>query len=122
MHESLRFDGAAPTFKAPFEHANNPTLAHKQLKVLRYAELKCRDWLDKGKPARMWQTPFVGALAFLKDYCLRLACLDGWRGYLIARTAADYAVYKRMRYYEMRANPSSVALAEQALRRHGIDR
>jgi glycosyltransferase involved in cell wall biosynthesis len=122
VHESLRFAGTAPTFDAPFDHVNNPTLPHKQLKVLRYAELKCRDWLDKGKPVRMWQAPFVYALAFVKDYVFRLAMLDGWRGFLIAQTAASYALYKRMRYYEMRHNPASVAEAEAILKRHRIDR
>jgi len=121
VHESLRFDGRAPVFKAPFEHANNPTLVHKQLKVLRYAELKCRDWLDKGKGVRMWQAPFVYLLAFLKDYVFRLACLDGWRGFLIAQTAASYALYKRMRYYEMVKNPASVTAAAEALHKHHID-
>jgi glycosyltransferase involved in cell wall biosynthesis len=122
VHESLRFDGVAPTLRAPFNHANNPALPHKQLKVLRYAELKCRDWLDQRKPVRMWQAPFVYALAFLKDYVFRLAFLDGWRGFLIAQTAASYALYKRMRYYEMVNNPASVASAASLLTRHGIDR
>jgi glycosyltransferase involved in cell wall biosynthesis len=122
VHESLRFDGTAPTLRAPFNHINNPTLVHKQLKVLRYTELKCRDWLDKGKPVRMWQTPFVFALAFLKDYVFRLAMLDGWRGFMIAHTAASYAIYKRMRYYEMRHNPESVASAAKLLHRHDIER
>jgi glycosyltransferase involved in cell wall biosynthesis len=122
VHESLRFTGAAPVLRAPFNHINNPTLPHKQLKVLRYAELKCRDWLDRGKPVRMWQAPFVFALAFLKDYLLRLACLDGWRGFMIAYTAASYALYKRMRYYEMRHNPQSVAQAQAVLIKHRIDR
>lgn len=122
VHESLRFDGAAPTLRAPFNHANNPALPHKQLKVLRYAELKCRDWLDQRKPVRMWQAPFVYVLAFLKDYVFRLAFLDGWRGFLIAQTAASYALYKRMRYYEMVNNPESVARAASLFHKHGIDR
>lgn len=122
VHESLRFEGNAPTFDAPFDHVNNPTLVHKQLKVLRYAELKCRDWLDKGKPAHMWQAPFVYLLAFVKDYLFRLAILDGWRGFMIAQTAASYALYKRMRYYEMVHNRSSVERAGAALARHGLDR
>jgi glycosyltransferase involved in cell wall biosynthesis len=121
VHESLQFAGDAPVFKAPFNHANNPTLVHKQLKVLRYAELKCHDWLDKGKGARMWQAPFVYLLAFLKDYLVRLAFLDGWRGFLIAQTAASYALYKRMRYYEMVRNPASVVAAGAALRKHGLE-
>jgi len=122
VHESLRFEGRAPTFDAPFDHANNPTLVHKQLKVLRYAELKCRDWLQRGKPVRMWQAPFVFALAFLKDYLFRLALLDGWRGFMIAHTAANYALYKRMRYYEMVRNPTSVANAAELMKKHQIDR
>lgn len=122
VHESLQFEGNAPTLTAAFNHINNPTLVHKQLKVLRYAELKCRDWRDKGKPVRMWQAPFVFALAFLKDYLFRLAFLDGWRGFMIAWTAASYAVYKRMRYYEMVNNPSSVEAAGDLLRGHRLDR
>ncbi|MGC1549473.1 MAG: glycosyltransferase family 2 protein [Rhodanobacter sp.] len=121
VHESLRFDGPSLTLRAPFQHDNNPSLVEKQLKVLLYSELKCRDWLDKNKPARMWQTPFVFALAFLKDYIFRLGFLDGWRGYTIAQTAASYAAYKRMRYYEMRRNPASCESAAAALTRRGLD-
>jgi glycosyltransferase involved in cell wall biosynthesis len=120
VHESLQFAGSAPTLRAPFDHANNPTLVHKQLKVLRYSELKCRDWLDRGKPVRMWQAPFVFVLAFVKDYVFRLAMFDGWRGFMIAHIAASYALYKRMRYYEMHRNPASVAAAGEALDRHGL--
>lgn len=122
VHESLRYSGEAPLMRAPFEHANNPTLVHKQLKVLRYAELKCRDRNEYNKTMRMWQTPFVYPFTFLKDYVLRLACLDGWRGFIIAQTAASYAVYKRMRYYEMRTNPASIEAADTVLTSHGIDR
>jgi len=122
VHESLRFDGPAPMLRAAFNHVNNPTLVHKQLKALRYSELKCRDWNDKNKPVQMWQTPFLFMLTFIKDYFFRLGFLDGWRGYLIAHTAAVYAVYKRMRYYEIRQNPESLPRAAAALTRHGIDR
>jgi glycosyltransferase involved in cell wall biosynthesis len=121
VHESLQFQGSSVTFNAPFLHDNNPSLVEKQLKVLLYSELKCRDWLEKNKPARMWQTPFVFALAFVKDYLLRLGFLDGWRGYAISQTAASYAVYKRMRYYEMLQNPASRDTAADALTRSGLD-
>jgi glycosyltransferase involved in cell wall biosynthesis len=121
VHESLRFDGPTETFRHPFIHLNNPTLVHKQLKTLRYAELKARDWLDRGKPVRMWMTPLVFLAAFLKDYFLRLAFLDGWRGYVVSQVAASYAVYKRMRYYEMKRNPASRTLAAEQLRSYGLD-
>ncbi len=121
VHESLEYEGAAVQFRAPFEHDNNPTLVHKQLKVLLYAELKCRDRHERGKSLRMWQLPFVHAASFFKDFVLRLAFLDGWRGYLIAQSAAGYAVYKRMRQYEMAIHPASIALAAKALQDHDLE-
>ena len=121
VHESVRFDGPTVTFKHPFQHLNNPTLVHRQLKILRYSELKARDWYDAGRSPQMWMAPLVFASAFIKDYFLRLAFLDGWRGYIVAQTAAAYAVYKRMRYYEMKRNPASRELAAQQLKRHDLD-
>ena len=121
VHESLRFDGPAAAFGAPFNHLHNPTLVHKQLKVLRYAELKALDWHDRRRPVRMWQAPFVYLASFAKDYLLRLAVLDGWRGFVVAQIAADYALYKRMRYYEMHRNPASIEDARAQLRKHGLE-
>jgi glycosyltransferase involved in cell wall biosynthesis len=121
VHESLRFDGDTVEFKAPFNHADNPSLVHKQLKVLRYSELKALDWRDKRRPVRMWLTPLVYLSSFIKDYLLRLAFLDGWRGFIIAQTAANYAVYKRMRYYEMQHNPASIEAAHRKLAAHQLE-
>jgi glycosyltransferase involved in cell wall biosynthesis len=118
VHESLRFDRPTITFKAPFVHHHNPTLAHRQLKVLRYSELKARDWLDRDRPVRLWMCPLIFLAAFLKDYLLRLGILDGGRGFVVSQVAASYAVYKRMRYYEMRRNPASRDLAAKLL---GLD-
>lgn len=120
VHETLRFDGKVEQFQQPFVHHHNPTLVHKQLKMLRYAELKVRDWLERDKPDRLWMCPWVFAATFFKDYVLRLAFLDGWRGYVVAQIAASYAVYKRMRYHEMRRNPQSVPQAGELLQRHGL--
>jgi glycosyltransferase involved in cell wall biosynthesis len=121
VHESLRFEGSTITCRHPFIHLSNPTLAHKQLKTLLYAELKARDWYDRNQPVMMWMTPFVFLSAFIKDYFLRLAFLDGWRGYVVSQTAAAYAAYKRMRYYEMRRNPESREMAARLLRQYGLD-
>lgn len=121
VHEALRFEGPSAELKTPFNHLHNPSLVHKQLKVLLYSELKARDWLEKKRAPRMWQTPLVFLAAFIKDYLLRLALLDGWRGFIVAHTAASYAVYKRLRYYEMRRNPESVEEARRQLAKHKLE-
>jgi len=122
VHESLLFDGSAVTLEAPFHHLHNPTLVHRQLKVLRYSELKALDWVDRNRPLRMWECPFVFVGTFFRDYILRRAVLDGWRGFVVAQMAASYAVYKRMRYYEMQRNPASRTLATRVLAKHGLER
>jgi glycosyltransferase involved in cell wall biosynthesis len=122
VHESLQYRGAEVTFEPPFVHYLNPTLVHHQLKYLRYAELKALDWRARGRGTRPWEWPFVFVLTFIKDYVFRLAMLDGWRGWVAAYMAANYAVYKRMRYYEMRYFERSIQLAGDELRAHKLQR
>lgn len=122
VHESLRFDGPVERFDAPFRHYYNPTLVHEQLKMLKYAELKARDWQDRGRAPRLWEAPLVFLGTFFKDYVLRRGFLDGARGYIVSHVAANYAVYKRLRYYEMRQHPESLDLAKRLLTKHGIER
>ena len=121
VHETLLLDGPTTELRAPFEHHHNPTLVHRHLKILRYSELKARDWLDRGRPVHLWASPLVFIAAFIKDYFLRLGCLDGWRGYVVSHVGASYAVYKRLRYFEMKHNPASRELAAQLLHEYGLD-
>lgn len=122
VHETLLFDGESQLLDAPFNHRNNPTLVHKQLKVLRYAELKALDWHEKRKPVAMWLAPLVFASSFFKDYVLRLGFMDGWRGFVLSQVAADYAIYKRMRYYEMQRDPQTIGEARGQLVKHQLER
>jgi len=71
---------------------------------------------------RLWMCPLVFLFTFVKDYLLRLAILDGGRGYVVSQVAASYAVYKRLRYYEMKRNPASRDLVEGLFGPHGADR
>lgn len=121
VHESLRFNGPVTSFRERLLHDHNPTLVHRHIKMLRYTELRAQDWRDRGRKVRMWLCPLVFMTTFLKDYLLRLAFLDGWRGYIVAQTAASYAVYKRLRYYELDVDPGSFALASDLLTKHGLE-
>ncbi len=116
VHERLVFNGAAGLFDEPFLHFLVPSLAHRQLKIVEYSELKARDWLDRGRPAWLWTFPLVFLGIFLKNYILRLAFIDGARGLVVSYVAATYAAYKRIRYYEMVHNPSSREAAARLLR------
>jgi glycosyltransferase involved in cell wall biosynthesis len=107
VHESLQYRGPVVKFRAELEHRHDPTLVHAQLKALRYAELKALDRMDRGRTLIPWSWPAVFAATFLKDYLLRLAVLDGARGWIAAYLDAHYTLYKRLRQFEMqRAGPS----------------
>jgi glycosyltransferase involved in cell wall biosynthesis len=121
VHESLRFNGSVTSFRERLLHDHNPTLVHRHIKMLRYTELRAQDWRDRDRKVRMWLCPFIFVITFLKDYLLRLGVLDGWRGYIVAQTAASYAVYKRLRYYELAVDPSSLELAADLLESHGLE-
>jgi glycosyltransferase involved in cell wall biosynthesis len=122
VHESLQYVGPEREFQAPFRHYLNPTLVHHQLKYLRYAELKALDWRDRGRLPRPFAWPFIFILTFLKEYVLRLAALDGWRGWAIAYMAANYALSKRLRFFEMSTFEASIELAREELQAHKMER
>jgi len=122
VHEALRFAGAAIKLKAPLLHAYTPSLTQRLLKDVYYAELRAREWNARGRRGQLWSVPVVFLATFLKDYVLRLGALDGARGYVASHLAASYAVYKRLRCYEMGVYPESIELARSALERHGLER
>jgi hypothetical protein len=95
-------------------------LVHKQFKVLRYSELWALQAAERGRSASPWFTPLVFVATFLKNYLLRLAVLDGRRGLAVSYIAAAYAVYKRLRLYEMARNPDSRQTAADELARHKV--
>lgn len=115
VHESLQYRGPARKFDGALIHLHDPTLVHAQLKALHYAELKVHDWRQRRRGLRAWEWGAVFAGTFIKDYLIRLAVLDGARGWIAAYLAAHYAVYKRLRYYEICRVPESEQAGTSAL-------
>jgi len=115
VHESLRYEGPGVRFRGELLHRHDPTLAHVQWKALRYAELKALDWRDRRRGVAPWAWPAVFAGVFLKDYLLRLAILDGARGWAAAYLDAHYTLYKRLRYYDMQQVPEDTPRAAELL-------
>ncbi len=115
VHESLQYQGASVRFDGALIHLHDPTLVHAQLTALHYAELKVHDWQQRRRSLRVWEWPMVFAATFFRDYFVRLAVLDGARGWIAAYLAAHYALYKRLRYYEICRVPESQEAGATAL-------
>lgn len=118
VHESMSIDGPIVPLQGKLMEEGVETLLHRELKDLAYAELKVRDWLERGSRSKpLWLWPLVFVATFFKDYFLRLAFLDGWRGAAAAYLAAHYAVYKRLRYHDARLHPEALSSADAMLAR-----
>ena len=122
VHEALRFKGPAMRLRGALLHAYTPTLPQRVLKDLVYAELRARERYERHRRVAIGLAPVVFVATLFKDYVLRLGALDGARGAIAAYLAAHYAVYKRLRGYEMQHYPESVELARAALQRHALER
>lgn len=118
VHEALKINGEVIPLAGKLMEHGVPTLLHRQFKDVQYAELKVRDWLERGSRHKaVWHWPLVFIATFIKDYLFRLAILDGWRGAIVAYMAAHYAVYKRLRYWDARAHRDAMPQADALLER-----
>lgn len=93
-------DGAPVDLDAPFRHYGEPTLADRVDKVNRYSSglvAHKRRKPRNGVGARLLVQPTI---AFLKLYIGKRYFLDGWAGYLAARTHAFYTFLKYAKVLE----------------------
>jgi len=63
-------------------------------KTVSYARLNADKYYVKGKRAGFFKLRIAPGLTFFQHYILRLGFLDGWEGYLIAKTTAWYTFLK----------------------------
>jgi len=117
VHETIQTTGKrVGIFRATFLHHQHPTLVHRHYKILKYSELSTM----KEKSFSMLSialTPLAYFFIFFKNYILRLAILDGIRGVIIAHVAANYACYKRIRFYEKKVDKDSI---EKGIAQHQL--
>jgi len=63
-------------------------------KTVAYARLNAAKYHMQGKQANFFKLHMAPGLTFFQHYILRLGFLDGWEGYLIAKTTAWYTFLK----------------------------
>ncbi len=70
-------------------------------KTVAYAKLNATKYHVQGKQASFFKLWIAPGLTFFQHYILRLGFLDGWEGYLIAKTTAWYTFLKYSYLNEM---------------------
>lgn len=63
-------------------------------KTVSYAKLNAQKYFERGKQPNFFKLRLAPGLTFIQHYILQLGFLDGWEGYLIARTTSWYTFLK----------------------------
>ncbi len=96
VHENLQIPANAITItlKGFIKHFTVNSLEEYINKTLVYARLNAQKYHQQGKKASWIKLRLSPQFSFIYYYLLRLGFLDGWEGYLIAKTNAWYTFLK----------------------------
>jgi glycosyltransferase involved in cell wall biosynthesis len=96
VHESLSIDSdtVAVQLKGNILHYTTKDLDEYISKTVAYAKLNAQKYFAQGKKAGFFKLRIAPGFTFFQHYVLRLGFLDGWEGYLIAKTTGWYTFLK----------------------------
>jgi glycosyltransferase involved in cell wall biosynthesis len=93
-HERLVVDGAVARLRAPIMHEAITDLDQMLGKMNAYSTASARMKLAQGKRGSVIAAVAHGLWAFFRTYVLRLGCLDGREGFLLAVANAEGSYYR----------------------------
>jgi glycosyltransferase involved in cell wall biosynthesis len=99
IHEKIVAQGSVGRLRGRILHDSYRSLDDQTEKLTQYATLMAQHMHAAGRRGRVAQILFNPAWRFLRAYCLRLGCLDGWRGFVMALQDASYVRQKYLRLY-----------------------
>jgi glycosyltransferase involved in cell wall biosynthesis len=96
VHEGLTLQNSNTVIELPGNvlHYTTQHIDEFITKTIAYAKLNAKKYQLQGKRAGFFKLRIAPGLTFFQHYILRLGFLDGWEGYLIAKTTAWYTFLK----------------------------
>ncbi|MEI7736994.1 MAG: hypothetical protein WCI49_16105, partial [Ferruginibacter sp.] len=96
VHEGLTLQNSNTVITLPGNvlHYTTQHIDEYISKTIAYAKLNAAKYQLQGKQAGFFKLRIAPGLTFFQHYILRLGFLDGWEGYLIAKTTAWYTFLK----------------------------
>lgn len=103
VHEGLTLHDTTKviTLKGNVLHYTTHSMDEYISKTVAYARLNAQKYHLQGKQASFFKLRIAPGFTFFQHYILRLGFLDGWEGYLIAKTTAWYTFLKYSYLKEM---------------------
>ena len=104
VHAEIISDGEIGTLKHKLHHNTYVSIEAFEKKMVRYAKWQAKDYDGRTGAITPYHTLVKPTARFLKHFVIQLGFLDGYVGFVIARSQAG-AVSKRYKFLkEIRAN------------------
>jgi glycosyltransferase involved in cell wall biosynthesis len=100
VHESVRVEGPVGRLGGALLHRSYRDVSDFLARADRYSTLAADEWVRSGRPARARDLVLKPLGRFLGMYLVRLGCLDGWRGLLLATLYAYYVGMREAKIFE----------------------
>lgn len=94
VHETIKTSGYLGFFKSKIEHYSYRNYDHYISKLNHYASIRAKELHGKGKKVNAYHVLIKPPARFVIHYFIRLGFLDGFTGFLVAKTQA-YGVLTR---------------------------
>lgn len=101
VHERIEVKGTAGKLKNDLIHYTYKNIDDQTAKLNKYSSLWAMDAFKKGKRTGILAIAIFPAATFLNVYFLRLGFLDGYPGFVIAKSLAYYSLQKKMKLYQL---------------------
>lgn len=82
-------------------HYTNSDLKDRVETINRFSSIAAKAFLDKGKKGNWLRILFKPGLRFLSEYFLKRGFLDGFYGFVIAKTSAQYVFLREVKLYDL---------------------
>ena len=105
VHESVRVTGRVATLGEALLHQSYRDLEDFVRRSNRYSTLAAADWIRRGRRVSAPHLVLKPLGRFLSMYVVRLGCLDGWRGLVLAVLYAHYVFLRTAKAWEARRAP-----------------
>jgi hypothetical protein len=107
-HAHVVLDGTVGKLTHPLWHFPYRTVAEHLETIDDYTTIIARAWYEEGRRVSLTDLVLRPWAEFWRFYVLRLGCLDGWRGLLLAYLHAYYVRMKCAKLLVLERAPTSV--------------
>lgn len=101
VHETVRMqnDATISRLKANLFHYPYENIIEYNRQFMNFAKIWAEEKFSKGENASIFSAIFHATVKFFRGYCIKFGFLDGFYGFVIAKTSAHYTF---MKYAELR--------------------